>query len=602
MRLLGAIVAVIAAAAPASPARAGAVAAAAAPSGVPGTGPWSAATPQMAGDTPFGPGGLSCTGKDFCISVDAFGGTYLYQGGSWRKSPAVMPDTPKSIDDPHGYGPDYLDCASPSLCVAGGNDGAAWLWDGSSWRADFAPHATAQVVNPSCPRVSAVPVCYFDVGNTFARYTGGPAWTALGPIEPGPHPSTDTSLSCPTASFCEAVEATSPRALTWNGKSWSQPQAVPGLPSYAINTLSCGAAGQCVLFPASLNTPIRDIWRDTGGRWTAIKTPASGPLAGSQQEDPDCLSAAFCLVAALDGQLNGLLAVVTLGSPAGTAQVTSDTAVAGSAVAVSCGTVCAVGMTGGSFTDATLTAPAVTSVSPGFGPTTGIAPYLSDGLRPPPPVQVRGRGLELADSVFFGDVPAASWQVRGGDLLLVQPPPGKAGPAAVRIGWAGGTTGPAPGSAYRYSDLPLRVSVAGPPQVTGQTGQPPRMSVDLVIADQPVGLSRLVWQNLDGPGTGSALVGPLPPGSHRLQVYSGSAWPTSLRGPVRVCLDTGPSASACGYGQAAITPPPLTRQPWWAWLALAAGLLAGAAAASLISWLARRRQRRARPVPADQAA
>lgn len=563
-------------------ARASGGAAAQPATGVPGLGTWSAPTGQLAGNTPYGPGGLACTSHDFCISIDAFGGTYLFQRGSWHKSHAVMPDTPKSINDAHGIGPDQVECGSPSLCVAGGNDGAVWLWNGTSWRADFAPHAGAQAVNPACPASSATPVCYLDIGNTFARYDGGTSWKSLGRIEPSPRTATDDiSLSCPAASFCAAVEANGTQAMTWQGKSWSQPSDIPGLPSDSINSLSCAAAGQCVLFPSSLNGDINDLWRLAGGEWTQI--PTGDSLPQDTQDDPDCLSVSYCLLASVGSAPSGALTDVRFGPKPNQVSLTTDTSEqAGDAVAVSCGSVCAVGLPGGSFTTASLSAPVITALSVRAGPTTGTAPYRAAGLPLPAPVQVRGRGLELADGVFFGDTPAASWQVTGNGLLLVQPPPGRPGVTNVSIAWAGGTAGADAASAYDYQVQPLSVTVTGEPSVTGHTGQPARVSITLVVAGQPAGPSRLVWPAGNGRAQDTAAVGPLAPGRHRLQLYASTASARALTDSVQVCLETGRTPVGCGYAAVAITSPPPTSQPWWEWLL--AGLILGTALTALVGW------------------
>lgn len=576
-------------------ARASGSAGAPAGSGGPGTGPWSAPTAALAGSKPFGPGGLACTDDDFCISIDGFGGTYVLQRGSWSKSPAVMPDTPKSINDTHGTDPDSLDCATPSLCVAGGNDGAVWLWNGISWQADFAPHASGQIVSPACPRNTAVPVCYLTIGNTFARYDGGATWKALGPVESGPHPPSVISLSCPTASFCEGAAGT--QAVTWQGRSWSHPSAIPGLPSDAITALSCPAAGQCTLFPTNLNGDLTDIWRDDRGQWSRFRTSATGPLDGSETDDPDCLSVSYCLLAAVGESGSGELDIVEFGPSPGAVSVSAAANAAGPALAVSCGSVCAAGLPGGSFTDTALPAPAITSVAPGTGPASGITPYQAAGVPLPAPVQVRGNNLELANEVLFADTPAVSVQADGDDLLLVQPPPGPAGSAAVRIAWAGGLTGRVPGISYSYVNRPLRISFAGEPSVTGRTGQPPRISAVLVIANQPIGRSRLVWRELDGVVGGAVPVGPLLPGRHRIQLPAGSAQLTPLSARVSVCLDVSQSSATCEYGSAAVTSPPRASLPWWAWLA--AGLLI-VAVIVLAGWQVRRRRRP--PVAVSEAA
>jgi hypothetical protein len=64
----------------------------------------------------------------------------------------------------------------------------------------------------------------------------GTAWSAATAIDPGHELST---VSCPSASFCAAVDY-GPNVVTFNGTSWSTPSAID--PGGYLQAVSCASA------------------------------------------------------------------------------------------------------------------------------------------------------------------------------------------------------------------------------------------------------------------------------------------------------------------------------------------------------------------------
>jgi hypothetical protein len=92
--------------------------------------------------------------------------------------------------------------------------------------------------------MSAVLVGFSIVG--FVGVASGPqagaaaTWSSPSKIDPGRN--TLQSVSCPSASFCTAVDQQG-EAFTYNGHLWSSPSGIGG--SYALQSVSCPSASFC---------------------------------------------------------------------------------------------------------------------------------------------------------------------------------------------------------------------------------------------------------------------------------------------------------------------------------------------------------------------
>ena len=108
----------------------------------------------------------------------------------------------------------------------------------------------------SCPTASFC-VAVDGYGNAFTY--NGSTWSSPKSIDAG---NTLESVSCPTASFCAAVDY-SGNAFTYNGSTWSSPKSIDaGVPLYSV---SCASASFCAavdkegnlftyVYPAPLGT------------------------------------------------------------------------------------------------------------------------------------------------------------------------------------------------------------------------------------------------------------------------------------------------------------------------------------------------------------
>ena len=78
-----------------------------------------------------------------------------------------------------------------------------------------------------------------------------------------------TSVSCPSASFCVAVDNAG-NALTYNGSSWSSPSNIDG--SSSINSVSCPSASFCIAVDNAGNALTYN-----GSSWSSPRTSTAVP-------------------------------------------------------------------------------------------------------------------------------------------------------------------------------------------------------------------------------------------------------------------------------------------------------------------------------------
>jgi hypothetical protein len=262
-------------------------------------------------DTTFDPDGaeglmeVSCTSASFCMAVDG-GNDLIWNGSTWT--------SPNSIDVT-GDGIEDVSCGSTTSCMVVDWDGNALHWNGTSWPAtavscpdtttssagnctttgSYADARTGVLDSVSCPTAS---FCAAVDGNGNALTTDGtfgwrgPRWGQ--PVTIDPIAGILTSVSCPSASFCMAVD-TNGYALQWNGSSWSQPTWSATSPEDrtggALASVSCASASFC----AAVDGAGRVLtWNGTS--WSAPRSvdPVVAGLTGVS-----CASASFCV--AVDG-------------------------------------------------------------------------------------------------------------------------------------------------------------------------------------------------------------------------------------------------------------------------------------------------------------
>ena len=161
----------------------------------------------------------------------------------------------------------------------------------------------------SCPTAS---FCVAVDGNGNALRWNGATWSAPDHIDAGGL----TSVSCPSALFCVAVDDAG-HALRWNGLGWSAAARIDGS---ALTGVSCADPAFCMAVDAR-----GDAVRWNGARWSA---PARVDAAGFT--GVSCASAAFCAAVTGNGD-----AVVTTNRARRWARVLADPA-GGGFTAVSC--------------------------------------------------------------------------------------------------------------------------------------------------------------------------------------------------------------------------------------------------------------------------
>ena len=256
---------------------------------------------------------VSCSSPAFCIAwgTSNSGPTFAEQwdGTSWRMQTVPPNVSVRSVS-----------CVSATFCEAVGN-GTALAWNGSSWTAQTLPSPanTAGLTGVSC----ASPTFCELVGGfnsngpvlPLAAEWNGSAWT----VQPAPHPAHATftvplSVSCASAGSCEAggsyqqVDTSGDViALTegWNGHAWLLQRAVtpPGATLNSLGSVSCVSASFCEAVGLHFNisgnqTALAEQWNGTS--WTLQARPGFDVIP----QAVSCATVDFCVSVNGDGQVN----------------------------------------------------------------------------------------------------------------------------------------------------------------------------------------------------------------------------------------------------------------------------------------------------------
>ena len=162
--------------------------------------------------------------------------------------------------------------------------GYAARYDGTTWSPPTRLSASAgEPDSVSCPTVSFCLAVDARDSSTFAF--NGRTWrSAPGISDPVPNTQMGmASVSCSSPSFCAAVDNGS-NAFTYNGTSWSPATAID--PGHELSTVSCPSARFCAAVDYGPNVVTFD-----GTSWT--KLSAIDP--GSFLQAVSCASASFCV-------------------------------------------------------------------------------------------------------------------------------------------------------------------------------------------------------------------------------------------------------------------------------------------------------------------
>jgi hypothetical protein len=289
--LVAAIAGLAAAAAPAAALAAGQAQAAQAAQTSPAATPrWRVQHPVVpAGALTSALNGVSCASARACVVVGSYESntdsfpalSQTWNGSKW---------TVRGVADAVSGFLSSVSCPAAGACIAVGDNVSAGKirplaerWDGNSWKVLATPTPAGTVrsflTSVSCPTIKACLAVGFEVRSSGAELSlterwNGTTWRLLASPSPSPKNSALNSVSCPSASTCVAVGATTSSVFgaKWNGSTWKVVKTpIPrGGSNGVLSSVSCPAAGACTAvgdyFSGSRLVPLAERWNGKG--WT----------------------------------------------------------------------------------------------------------------------------------------------------------------------------------------------------------------------------------------------------------------------------------------------------------------------------------------------
>lgn len=218
---------------------------------------------------------LSCPTTDFCMAADADSNLFAYDGTAWASS--HVPDTGGAPNDGT-----RVSCASPTFCMA--SWGSEWAtWDGAEWSTPVGLPQFSSFTEMSCP---AAHDC-IAIGLSKAYRFDGADWTDFGYVFSNSGDYVNATISCPTSTFCGAIDGRS-EAFLVDG-TWTSPQDANlyggGVPNSLI---SCTDDGTCVV--SSVEGSVRIDTPEAQGTFTRVDPHGS-------MRALDCPTATTCVAA-----------------------------------------------------------------------------------------------------------------------------------------------------------------------------------------------------------------------------------------------------------------------------------------------------------------
>ncbi len=233
--------------------------------------------------TVAGPGladltGLSCVSPTFCMAtgqsatnVNAWN-SKTFNGSTWSAERTVFANTLNMV---------AVSCVSTTFCVAVDNEARTATFKGLGWTIDAPPSgfAARNGADISCSTTTSCVYVGTRVSARVATRLTASGWVGQ-PFNPG---GTLRSVSCPSDSFCAAVDVTG-QLLRFNGATWSAPS--PARPAGGLFEVSCTSSSFCMATVDNVG-----VLRFNGATWSKSKAiPAlyAGRIS--------CTSTTFCAV------------------------------------------------------------------------------------------------------------------------------------------------------------------------------------------------------------------------------------------------------------------------------------------------------------------
>jgi len=422
--------------------------------------------------------GVSCTSASACIAAG-----YYYNGSydqtlveQWNGTTWSIVPSPNTSSSQHNdlYG---VSCTSASACTAVGNysNGSydqtlVEQWNGTTWSIVSSPDTSSSQDNDlngvscfSASSCTAVGDYYTGSYNqTLIEQWNGSAWSIV------PSPNTDstkdnqlTSVSCLSPSSCTAVgyanSGTVDQTLIeqWNGSTWSI-QSSPDTDSTFENWLygvSCTSATACtaVGYVDTLTAQVALAEQWNGSAWSIVPTPNPNTSGSNYFNSVSCSSANSCTAVGFYfgiGTPNLTFIEQWNGSSWSIASSPNASIInANDLNGVACTSTSACTGVGEYFNGSvhqTLiellpSLPAVSSVSPAIGPTTGGTNVSIDGVN-----------LAGATAVHFGSVASPSFNVTSDTTMSAQAPAGVSGTVDVTVTSPRGTSATSSADQFSY--------------------------------------------------------------------------------------------------------------------------------------------------------
>jgi hypothetical protein len=251
--------------------------------------------------------GVSCPTGAFCAAVGDYqepaGGVSiadLWNGSYWKWQPFPVPANSA------GAGLTQVSCTSATFCEAVGSyfdesDGQtaplAAAWNGTSWRLQSTPSltSTAAFTALSCTSPESCEAwgggTASNSGPEIAERWNGSSWQLQ--TVPSNAAAVD-SLSCPSATFCEAVAPGA--AYNWNGSQWNAQTLPSSVSSAALNGVSCTWPRFCEAVGTANDNGndvgVAAVWN--GDEWSAQTTPNPAGSTWANLSAVSCTSASSC--------------------------------------------------------------------------------------------------------------------------------------------------------------------------------------------------------------------------------------------------------------------------------------------------------------------